>query len=402
MCFLVLAREKTWLWDPPNHEDAAISKGNQRIRMICRIARAAKQFVGCRKVNSKKTTPGDNRNIVPLCVLKGENLMLRQTIAELIVLFFCYSVAGWCMEVILKYIQFHRFINRGFLIGPYCPIYGSGAVVVTVLVGGLIGNASYIVTFLASFVLCGVLEYFVSWYMEKMFHARWWDYSQKPMNLHGRIWIGNLVLFGIGGVAIVKLIDPVLMKWIHAIPQWILYTLSGAIVMLMIWDNIVSHIAFNLVKKEIDGVEADNSEEVSTKVRQLLREDPVLLRRIGEAYPNLEVKSKELAKKLKAQAEAVQESVEEKKQAVADAVAEGKLAAEAAAEERRLAAEERKQLVQEAVEEKKIAFEEKKQAVALAVSKAQQKRQSEEAFRARMKKADQKKREEKIRKGNKK
>ena len=206
--------------------------------------------------------------------------MLRQTIAELIVLFFCYSVAGWCMEVILKYIQFHRFINRGFLIGPYCPIYGSGAVVVTVLVGGLIGNASYIVTFLASFVLCGVLEYFVSWYMEKMFHARWWDYSQKPMNLHGRIWIGNLVLFGIGGVAIVKLIDPVLMKWIHAIPQWILYTLSGAIVMLMIWDNIVSHIAFNLVKKEIDGVEADNSEEVSTKVRQLLREDPVLLRRI--------------------------------------------------------------------------------------------------------------------------
>ena len=97
--------------------------------------------------------------------------MLRQTIAELIVLFFCYSVAGWCMEVILKYIQFHRFINRGFLIGPYCPIYGSGAVVVTVLVGGLIGNASYIVTFLASFVLCGVLEYFVSWYMEKMFHG---------------------------------------------------------------------------------------------------------------------------------------------------------------------------------------------------------------------------------------
>ena len=221
------------------------------------------------------------------------------------------------------------------------------------------------------------------------------------MNLHGRIWIGNLVLFGIGGVAIVKLIDPVLMKWIHAIPQWILYTLSGAIVMLMIWDNIVSHIAFNLVKKEIDGVEADNSEEVSTKVRQLLREDPVLLRRIGEAYPNLEINSKKFAEKLKAQAEAVQESVEEKKQAVADAVAEGKLA-EAAAEERRLAAEERKQLVQEAVEEKKIAFEEKKQAVALAVSKAQQKRQSEEAFRARMKKADQKKREEKIRKGNKK
>jgi uncharacterized membrane protein len=292
--------------------------------------------------------------------------MLRQTIAELIVLFFCYSVAGWCMEVTLKYIQFHRFINRGFLIGPYCPIYGSGAVVVTVLVGGLIGNASYIVTFLASFVLCGALEYFVSWYMEKLFHARWWDYSQKPMNLHGRIWIGNLILFGIGGVAIVKLIDPFLMKWIHMLPQWILYSLSGAIVMLMIWDNIVSHIAFNLVKKEIDGVKADNSEEVSTKVRQLLREDPVLLRRIGEAYPNLEVRSKKIVEKIKEQAEAVQESVEEKKQAV-----------------------------QEAVEEKKIAFEEKKQQVTDAVTKAQQKRQAEDAFYKRMQNAEQKKREEK-------
>ena len=311
-----------------------------------------------------------------------------------------YSFIGWAYESTVCYVAERKLVNRGFLNGPVCPIYGVGAVAVIALLNPLKGNI--LALFFSSATLTTTLEYVTSWLMETLLHARWWDYSQKPMNLHGRIWIGNLVLFGIGGVAIVKLIDPVLMKWIHAIPQWILYTLSGAIVMLMIWDNIVSHIAFNLVKKEIDGVEADNSEEVSTKVRQLLREDPVLLRRIGEAYPNLEINSKKFAEKLKAQAEAVQESVEEKKQAVADAVAEGKLAAEAAAEERRLAAEERKQLVQEAVEEKKIAFEEKKQAVALAVSKAQQKRQSEEAFRARMKKADQKKREEKIRKGNKK
>ena len=342
--------------------------------------------------------------------------MLRQTIAELIVLFFCYSVAGWCMEVILKYIQFHRFINRGFLIGPYCPIYGSGAVIVTVMVGGLIGNASYIVTFLASFVLCGALEYFVSWYMEKLFHARWWDYSQKPMNLHGRIWIGNLILFGIGGVAIVKLIDPFLMKGIHALPQWALYSLSGAIVMLMIWDNIVSHIAFNLVKKEIDGVEADNSEEVSTKVRALLREDPVLLRRIGEAYPNLEVRSKKIVEKIKEQTEAVQEAVEEKKQAVQsaveekkqavqDAVIEGRQAVQDVVIEKKLAAEERKQFVQDTVEETKIALEEKKKEVAQIVTDAQKKRQAEDALMKRMRAADQEKiekRKNKTQKGQKK
>ena len=122
-------------------------------------------------------------------------------LCQLIVLFFVFSVLGWMMEVTLKYIQYHRFINRGFLIGPYCPIYGSGVVLVTVLVGGLIGirGGTPGEIFLAGFFICGGLEYFISWYMEKAFHARWWDYSRKPMNLNGRVWIGNLMLFGTSG-----------------------------------------------------------------------------------------------------------------------------------------------------------------------------------------------------------
>ncbi len=273
-------------------------------------------------------------------------IVMKQQLAALMILFFCYSVAGWCMEVTLKYIQFHRFINRGFLIGPYCPIYGSGAVVVTVLVGGTIGDgAGYAETFLASFILCGALEYFVSWYMEKLFHARWWDYSQKPMNLHGRIWIGNLILFGLGGVAIVKWIDPPLMAWIQKLPVWLLYTLAIVIAVVMISDNIASHIAFNLVKKEIDGVDADDSEEISTKVRQLLKEDPILLRRIGEAYPNLKVTSRRIAEKVKEQAELVQTVVEEKKQEAQ----ETRQAVTAAVEEKKKAAAQRRQEISQAV-----------------------------------------------------
>ena len=99
-------------------------------------------------------------------------------VCRFVVVFFLFAVAGWCMEVTLKFIQFHRFINRGFLIGPYCPIYGWGAVIVTLSVGGLFGQeGSYAEVFLAGLVICGALEYFTSWYMEKMFHARWWDYS---------------------------------------------------------------------------------------------------------------------------------------------------------------------------------------------------------------------------------
>lgn len=230
--------------------------------------------------------------------------------AELIIQFFFYSFAGWCMEVTLKYRQYHRFINRGFLIGPYCPIYGSGAVVMTVLIGGSVGSdRSYGETFLAAFIICGVLEYFVSWYMEKLFHARWWDYSQKPMNLNGRIWIGNLILFGLGGILIVKWMNPPYFTWIGKWPVWLVYGAAVVIVAVMFADFIASHVLFHMVRKEIDGVEADNSEEVSTKIRALLRSKPTLLRRIGDAYPTLTVSPEVVMAILKKHQEKLAENV---------------------------------------------------------------------------------------------
>ena len=134
---------------------------------------------------------------------------------DLVLLFFAFSFLGWCIEVTLKYFEFHRFINRGFLTGPWLPIYGSGAALITVVVGGLAPlERGYGTTFALSFVLCGVLEYMTSFVMEKRFHARWWDYSKKPMNLHGRVWIGNLVLFGLAGVGIMHLFNPAIYKFL--------------------------------------------------------------------------------------------------------------------------------------------------------------------------------------------
>ena len=176
-----------------------------------------------------------------------------QLFYEFVILFFIFAVLGWMMEVTLKYIQYHRFINRGFLIGPYCPIYGAGVVGVTVLVGGLIGReGTYGETFLAGFVICGFLEYMTSLYMEKMFHARWWDYSDKPMNLHGRIWIGNLILFGLASLVIVKFIDPHYFDFIEGMNVKLLAVLSWSIIILMAFDYGLSHFLMNIVKKEID------------------------------------------------------------------------------------------------------------------------------------------------------
>ena len=128
-----------------------------------------------------------------------------------------------------------------------------------------------------------------SFYMEKMFHARWWDYSNKPMNLHGRIWIGNLILFGIASVIIVKFIDPYYFNYIETINPIAVNIIAWMIIILMVGDYILSHILMNIVKKEIDNSTGDNTEEISRQIHELLRNRSALQRRILQAYPDFRV-----------------------------------------------------------------------------------------------------------------
>ena len=95
--------------------------------------------------------------------------MLNQ-IEVYFLLFMSYAFLGWCMEVICKLFQYKRFINRGFLIGPYCPIYGWGALAITILLKRY--TYDVIVLFVMSVIICSFIEYFTSYFMEKKFHAR--------------------------------------------------------------------------------------------------------------------------------------------------------------------------------------------------------------------------------------
>ena len=211
-----------------------------------------------------------------------------QQICYLVLLFFVFSVLGWCMEVFLKYIQYHHFINRGFLIGPYCPIYGSGIVFITVMVSILSGMESSVgTTFSISFIGCGILEYAVSYYLEKKFHARWWDYSTKPMNLHGRIWIGNLFLFGIGGTLVIEVINPIMYSLFDRSPERSLYALSSLIVFVMSADYLTSHFVMKFVKSSVENSEADNTESISKEIKLLMSNKSILYRRIADAYPDV-------------------------------------------------------------------------------------------------------------------
>lgn len=230
-------------------------------------------------------------------------------------LFMIYSVSGWTMEVIGKLIQYKRFINRGFLIGPYCPIYGYGAMLITFLLNKYIGDP--IALFVMAIFVCGILEYATSYYMEKMYKARWWDYSQRKFNINGRVCLNTIIPFGLLGLFIMYVSNPFLLSKLNLLPEVWLNVLFWTLLTIFITDNIVSGVVIRYVKKtEKDlGPDLDNTEEITKKVRQVLESKSVLHRRLLNAYPNLEavkIKIKEKKEKIKEQVEEQKKELEKK------------------------------------------------------------------------------------------
>ena len=128
--------------------------------------------------------------------------------------FIIFSVVGWISEVLYVGIfHEHKFVNRGFLHGPICPVYGFGGLVILILPPSL--YSTWIPLFFSSMIMCTLVEYFVSWIMEKMFHARWWDYSHYKFHINGRICLLNSVLFGFLGVGVIHFIYPQLLNLLN-------------------------------------------------------------------------------------------------------------------------------------------------------------------------------------------
>ena len=247
-------------------------------------------------------------------------------LVDLILLFFAYSLLGWCIEVTLKYFEFQRFINRGLFAGPVLPIYGSGAALITLAVGGLSRfESGYGTTFALSFVICGTLEYLTSFFMEKRFHARWWDYSRKPMNLHGRVWIGNLLLFGLGGVAIVHIFNPLLYRALDAASAAAKEVAALILLAVFAADYVLSHFVLKLVKIGVESSEADDTEEIRKEVCLLLSDRSVFHKRFADAYPDVIYRTERINARLaevKAETERLrreaEQHLEERREAVAD------------------------------------------------------------------------------------
>lgn len=137
--------------------------------------------------------------------------------------FMLYSVTGWVYETMICSISARRFINRGFLNGPYCPIYGMGALLVLLILGRI---ENVVLLFVLGVVVTCSLEYLTSYLMEKLFHARWWDYSERKFNIAGRVCLLGAVVFGAFTVLVIKFVHPLVSDFTLRIPQLLVHWIA--------------------------------------------------------------------------------------------------------------------------------------------------------------------------------
>ena len=168
------------------------------------------------------------------------NYMKSYSIPSLILIFFSFSIVGWLWEVFLHLIDDGIFVNRGVLHGPWLPIYGWGGILILVLLYKLRKHPP--LEFSSIIILCGLVEYFTSLYLEVKFGLRWWDYHGYFLNLHGRICAEGLLVFGLGGMAGVYLLAPILENYFQKMNKKLLYSLCVSLLCFFLFDKIYSGI----------------------------------------------------------------------------------------------------------------------------------------------------------------
>lgn len=168
--------------------------------------------------------------------------------------FFCYSFLGWVCECIYCGIPAKKFINRGFLAGPYCPIYGCGAMLVIMLLKPF--EASVVQLFIMGVLVTSALEYMTSYLMEILFHTKWWDYSTYPYNLHGRICLKNSMMFGILVIIVYYGIHPAVLDFISSIPTPVQTIITIILVLGFGLDTIQT--TLSLLRKNKDFMEVES------------------------------------------------------------------------------------------------------------------------------------------------
>ena len=243
-------------------------------------------------------------------------------IIYLFLLFFIYSIIGYIFEVALVTFCEKKFTpSRGFLIGPYIPIYGIGIICMVKLLAKY--QNDFLVLFVMSTVVCTILEYLTSLLMEKLFKLRWWDYSHMSFNLNGRVCLLNSILFGIGGVVITKFVNPIIEGLLTKIPHLLIIILGLIFLLIFIADLTISLIAMFNIKIEVRKyTKKDATDAIKREIAEFLKDHTFLrnqIDRIITAFPNAKSRKefnlpdyKELITKIKQEVAEAKQELKEK------------------------------------------------------------------------------------------
>ena len=212
---------------------------------------------------------------------------MEYTVYQLAFFFFIYSFAGWCIEVCCAAIQKRKFVNRGFVNGPLCPIYGSGAVLFAIFLPELKEAPFFL--FLAGAILASILEFTTGALLEKLFHRKWWDYSNIRWNYEGYVCLPFSLGWGVCAVVLNMFLNPLLVKLLGILPKLLMVIIMIALTVVLVLDTMGTTLAIRgLQKKQVQL--AEFTEGVS-QVSKLL-ENAITRRiqkRMDKAFPMLEI-----------------------------------------------------------------------------------------------------------------
>ncbi len=198
-------------------------------------------------------------------------------IGHIILYFFAYAFLGWVWETIYVSLQERKFVYRGFLLGPYCPLYGFGVLLLLEVLSPLKGNIPLL--FVVSFLVMSLLEYVTSYVLEKLFHQRWWDYSGELLNINGRVALKSSVFWAAMSVVILLWLHPHVVAFANAtlsLSHWIPIVIAVVLVADAV-HTVVRLAGFNVLLKQVQAVIEEHTEHIGEVAAQRVSE----LRRSG-------------------------------------------------------------------------------------------------------------------------
>lgn len=186
---------------------------------------------------------------------------MKNEIVILITYFFIYSFIGWVLESTYKTILQKKLVNSGFLLGPFCPIYGFGALIMYLSLRNLTSNI--FVLFFFGVIVLSAFEYFVGWFLEVVFRTKYWDYSSNRFNIHGRVCLKNSLYWGFLGIVFMKGIHPAVENIVKLIPQMLLITAVLVLMVVMMLDTITTIVRLVKINSKLK-----NWNKITEKIRK--------------------------------------------------------------------------------------------------------------------------------------